>query len=269
MDAVKILQTDLEHSEIYLYGLSDQHLGSRFHDARARDRVIREIEKTPNAYILLLGDWMDNALKSSVGSTYEQIMNPHEQIREAAGILYPVRDRIIGVTEGNHEMRSFEEVGLLPMYLLCSKLELNLDRVYSMGAFLLFVGLKGTKHRREVFSIYCKHGAGGGGTIGSKANALNKMKDDIIADVYLCGHTHQNMAFPGKIYLADPNKKKLTEHRRLFVNTGSFLNWGGYAVDKGYAPTTTGAKPIHLWHERVYDGASDTIVKHAYTEIGY
>lgn len=272
MEIPRIIKAEIgTHDHIRLYGLSDWHLGSEYCDRKALQKTINAIQTTPSAYCVLLGDMMDNALKGSVSNVYMSTMNPQSQINEAANILQPIKDKILAITEGNHEARTIKEVGILPMYILALKLGLDVENVYSVGAFVLFLryGNALRTGRNNVFSIYCKHGSGGGGTVGGKANAMDKMKADIVADVYISAHTHQQLAFMREIYIADKQKQTLVSQKSLFVNSGSFLSWGGYAVEKGFSPSPTGTPVIDLWTDRKRSNDVDRIDKHAAVTMGY
>lgn len=281
MEIPKILHANIgQHDEILIYGLSDWHLGSEYCDKKLLEKFIDIIRTTPNAYCMILGDAMDNALKGSLGNVYMQTMSPHEQINEAARLLYPIRHKILAITEGNHEVRSVKEVGLLPMYMLTTKLAAGLDyeqtekyinNVYSIGAFVMFLTYENARYlgRTVTFSIYCKHGTGGGSTVGGKANSMAKMQQQIVADVYMSGHTHVQMGFAPSVYVADSLRKSLTCQNQLNVNTGSFLGWGGYSVEKNFPPSVIGAPSIKLWAERGRGRNRSVTYKHAKAEIGF
>jgi hypothetical protein len=280
LEIPKILSANIgQHDEIILYGLSDWHLGSEYCDKKLLEKFIETIRTTPNAYCLILGDVMDNALKGSKSNVYTATMNPHQQIVTAANMLYPIRHKILGITEGNHEVRSVKEVGLLPMYMLTTKLaagmnyeesEKYINGTYSIGAFVSFLTYKNSLNsdRPTTFSLYCKHGNGGGGTVGGKANSMAKMQQQIVADVYMSGHTHTQLAFAPEIFIADPLHGNLRCQSMLNVNTGMLLRWGGYAAEGNYAPSATGTPKIKLWAERT-PRPKDMVVKHAKAEIGF
>lgn len=281
MEIPKILSANIgRHDEIILYGLSDWHLGSEYCERKLLQGFIDNIRDTKNAYCLILGDVMDNALKNSKSNVYTATMNPHQQINEAANMLYPIKDKILAIRDGNHELRTIKEVGLLPMYVLTTKLAIGMsgketdnfiNSKYSIGAFTLFITYDNARNaeRATTFSIYGKHGTGGGSTVGGKANAMEKMQRQVIADVYLSGHTHVKQAFAPDIYIADPLRKTVNCHNMLNVNTGMFLRWGGYAAEGSYAPSSTGTPKIRLWAERGRGKHDTQQFKHAIAEVGF
>ena len=71
------------------------------------------IEEDENAYLILTGDMMNNATKSSVSDIYSEVCSPSEQKMHDPAVS--VKDRILCVM-GNHENRSKKEVDLDPLY---------------------------------------------------------------------------------------------------------------------------------------------------------
>jgi len=252
---VRILPKTL--TSIKLYGLSDLHIGTHYYDEKKVNEVIKEILENPNAYVLIGGDIVDNTLKNSVGSVYENKYTPREQKKMAVELLRPIAHKILAITPGNHEDRSAKEAdsGILEDIAIL----LGLENLYAENAFVLF--LKYGRPRKDSYcttSIYMKHGSGGGSRVGSKANRLEDLKKEVIADIYITGHTHQQMIFPQKIVIADHVNCALIDKVLLFVNSGTFLNWGGYAVKKGFSPIVTGCPTIDLW----YEYKNGRVVKH-------
>jgi hypothetical protein len=252
MEIPKVLIHDLgRHDKINLYPFSDSHFGTEYADLRKVKDALKRVEDDPDGYILLIGDLLDMALRSSIGNVYMATMTPQEQTEYGVELLTPVKHKILSATEGNHEVRMIREVGFLPINNIIARLGLDVNAIYSVGAYMLFANWTADGNRTVTYSIYCKHGSGGGRTVGGKANALQRMKEDIVADVYIGAHTHQQMAFPSLIFDADTNHKTLTPRSSLHINSGTFLNWGGYAVEKGFPPSVTGAPVLTLWIDRV------------------
>jgi hypothetical protein len=48
------------------------------------------------------------------------------------------------------------------------------------------------------------------------------------------------------IFVPDTNHKKILQSKRLYVSSGSFLDWGGYAETKILNPSKTGTVRIRL-----------------------
>ena len=67
---------------------------------------IKTVSETPNVYLVLAGDLINNATRSSVSNVFEDIYRPSDQKKMMAKILEPVKDRILCGVPGNHEARS-------------------------------------------------------------------------------------------------------------------------------------------------------------------
>ena len=93
---VHTLNLPKDITNIEVLPLSDLHVGDVSFDRECFLRYIRYVEESPNRYILLNGDILNNATKSSVSDIYEETLNPRDQIKETAIMLHPVRERILG-----------------------------------------------------------------------------------------------------------------------------------------------------------------------------
>lgn len=71
------LSTDLEFIE--LYPISDLHIGDPTFKEKEFGQFLSYIEKTENAYVICIGDLINNAIKSSISNVYEETMPPSKQ----------------------------------------------------------------------------------------------------------------------------------------------------------------------------------------------
>lgn len=251
-ESVKLLHFSHPTDTVHLYPIGDVHLGSVFCDEKELKDTVRRVKEDVDAYVILMGDMLDMTTRNSVGDIWSQKFTPWQQIDRAAELLEPIKDRIIAVTEGNHEERAFKFDGLLPMRQVAAQLRLDLKEVYAPVAGLIGVtlGLPGTRNAN--MTIYFKHGCGGGMTVGAKANRMKAMKAEMLADVLLMAHTHEQIAFTSasNIPTFRGGNCYVEERRHLHVNTNSFLGWGGYAVKFGYPPGFSGCPVLELTAKR-------------------
>ena len=239
---MKVIDIELpkEHETIEIYPVGDLHIGDMLHDNKRLDELIKEIQEKPNRYVILNGDIINNAVRRGISDIYTEELNPNEQIDRTVELFKPIEDKILCITEGNHENRSYKESGILIMYQVAQRLGIP-DR-YSEGAYLLFVAFgknKGRDDRKTVYSIYGKHGSGGGRKVGAKAIRLFEMAEVIDADIFIHSHTHVPMVLRKTFYRTDYRNRKMTQIEQLFINTNAFLNFGGYSENYGYHPTST------------------------------
>ena len=242
----------------------DAHVGSPYCDKEAIDKNIDWVKADKNRMFIGLGDLMDNATVGSVSCSYSATMTPHQQVDYWAEKLWPIRKQIMAMTEGNHELRTYKQCGIHLTKLLCE--QLGIEDVYSEGAFMLFVKMadfrtqryseKGAKNgkmpaRRSVFTIYGKHGSGGGGTSGGKVNRIDKMINTVDCDVYLHAHTHMPFIKKGSIIRVDRSNCVSKQSPQLFVNCAAMLKHGGYGEAFGFSPCSTDTPKIVLRTEPV------------------
>ena len=238
---MKIITADLpQYSTLEIYPLADVHTGDPLQDKKRLKEFIAEVLEQDNRYVIVNGDIINNAVRQGVSDIYAEELNPNEQIEATVALLEPVKDRVLVITEGNHENRTYKQDGILIMYQVAQRL--GIAHTYSSGAYLLFVKFgksQGRKCRKMPYAIYGKHGTGGGRKVGAKAIRLFEMAEVIDADIFLHSHTHVPMVLRKTFYRVDYRNEKATPIEQLFVNTNAFLNFGGYSENYGYHPTST------------------------------
>lgn len=250
------LSQDVDRIEIH--PLADLHLGDKCCDYKAIQKELAYIRDTPNCYCLLDGDLMDAAIKSSVGDTYGAGLQPMEQLKHCVAIFAPIADKIIAVCGGNHEDRIYKNDGLDMTELMCA--QLGIAERYSPTTALIYLRLgRDIKHSgcRYFYSIYMTHGTGGGRKEGGKVQRLADLAGITDADIYLMAHTHQPAVLRNAFYRPLATLGKVAKVEHLFVNTASWLEYGGYGDKQGYKPASN-INPV-IW----LDGRR----KHAYAVI--
>jgi predicted phosphodiesterase len=235
------LPVDIESA--YILGISDLHIGSPEHDALYLNELLSWIKDTPNAYIVLNGDLCDVATKDSKSDSYEATLTPDEQRKYVKRVFEPVKDRVLGVTLGNHEDRikrstSIDISGDLADHLGCP---------YAREGLLLQVRVgKGKNGKSISYLIYATHGWSMARTPGAKVNMAVSLSNIVYADVYIAGHTHSKYVFEKVFYLPDERNKQVRRVKQLFASSGSILEYGGYAQARGYPPGAKGIPRIRL-----------------------
>jgi predicted phosphodiesterase len=238
---------DLEH--LYILAIGDFHLGDRlFNEERLQDFLDWAIKE--DAYLILGGDLINNALKDSISDCYTQTISPSEQLERATDIFRPFKERILGAVAGNHEFRSIRNCNFDPAGELVYRLggqELA-KKIYDPDgiAIIIRIGKSGHSHGKIIYTLYVTHGVGSGKRVGGRANNLDDMSNIVDVDIYINFHTHQEIAFNYDYFRIDETHNKLSLVKKSYVKGGSFLDWGGYAERKGYKPGHVGAPRIRL-----------------------
>ena len=247
---MKVVKVDLSQDlkQIELHTFADEHIGDAQCDmARLKERI-KYVAETPNAYCILNGDILDNASRSSIGDIETRELNIMGQIQHGVELFTPIKDKILCITNGNHENRAYRKEGVDISRLVA--LQLGLGDVYSPTSALLFLrfGKMSSHHqnRRALYTIYCNHGSGGGRKEGAKAIRLADMSSIVDADIYIHSHTHLGMIMKQGFFRTDLSTSSVQNVTKLFVNTSSNLNYGGYGEAQEFKPNSKDTPVIYL-----------------------
>ena len=253
---MKVIKIDLprELPSLEVHTFADEHLGDEHSDLKRLLSRIEYVKNTPNAFCILNGDIIDNATKSSVGDTYSQLFNPMEQLAKAVEIFEPIKDKILCITHGNHENRTYKNEGINLSHLIAK--QLGLSDKYSPTSAVIFIrfgeGSHSTRNRKVCYTIYVLHGSGGGRKEGSKANRLADMASIIDTDIYIHSHTHLPMVMKQAFHRIDNKNSAVALVDKLFINTAANLNYGGYGEAGEFKPSSKDTPVIYLSGTRKY-----------------
>lgn len=255
MDEIKPVKVrlDTEESNIRVYVLSDLHIGDPHCNIAKIKKVVEYIKNDKQMYVILLGDILNTALANSKSDIYGEMMNSGEARKLTTELLSPIKDRIVGMVGGNHESRMYREVGVDLSALLAESLGC-LDK-YSLGGILSVIEFgknpQGHPYRVKIFG---QHGSRGGRKLGGSMNALEDMDSIVVnADIYVMGHTHQNLQGGRTGYYVN-DKGGIEKIYKYYFNAPAFLEYGGYGYEKGYKPGDT--EPCYL-NIRAYNVYND------------
>ena len=247
---MKVIKIDLpkELEKIELHTFADEHIGDEHSDLDRLKQRIEYVSNTQNAYCVLNGDIIDNATKTSIGDIYANEFNPMQQLEEAVRLFQPLKDKIIAITHGNHEARTYKKEGIDLSYLL--SVQLGLYERYSPTSALIFFRFGKSKNHssasKQCYTIFMLHGSGGGRKEGAKAIRLADMSSIIDADIYIHSHTHLPMIMKQGYHRIDKQNSTVRIVEKLFVNTAANLNYGGYGETQEYKPSSKTSPIIYL-----------------------
>ena len=247
------LPRDIEVLELHTF--ADEHIGDAHSDLKRLLQRIDYVKNTPYAYCILNGDIIDKATKTSIGDTYTQVFNPMEQLKRAVEMFEPIKDKILCITHGNHENRTYKKEGINISYLLAK--QLGLDDKYTPTSAVLFIRVgemsRGKKEsngsgkiRQVCYTGYVLHGSGGGRKEGAKAIRLADMASIIDCDFYIHSHTHLPMIMKQAYHRIDERNNAVALVTKLFVNTAANLEYGGYGEAGEFKPASKDTPVIYM-----------------------
>jgi predicted phosphodiesterase len=244
MKSIKIdLSEKLEKVEIHTF--ADLHLGDCHADLGLIKERLKTVKDTENAYVILNGDLLNNATKTSVSDSYAEDIPPMQQIQTAVEMFEPLKDKILAITSGNHERRTYQKEGIDLMEIVARQMGM-FDR-FSKAACLVFMRFGfNNRQRKMVYTIYTCHGSGGGRKEGAKAIRLADMASIVDADIYIHSHTHLPMVMKQAFHRVDMPNSSVATVDKLFVNTGATLNYGGYGEMFELKPASKDTPVIYL-----------------------
>jgi hypothetical protein len=198
----------------------------------------------------LNGDILDYASRSSIGDIETREFNIMGQLNYAVELFKPIKNKILCITNGNHENRGYRKEGFDISQVIAA--QLGLSDVYSPTSAFIFLRFgspmynHGKKRAKQLYTLYVNHGSGGGRKEGAKAIRLADMAGICDADIYVHSHTHLPMVFKEGYFRTDVQNSAVTCVDKLFVNTASNLDYGGYGAAQEYKPNSKDTPVIYL-----------------------
>lgn len=248
---------------IKIVALSDVHIGNRNCDLKRLKSDLSKIDEL--TYIIDMGDLLDSIIvkdakryqKSSDDTKGDAVLD--EQIETAYDILKPYKEKIIGLTLGNHELAILKYCSTDPTRRLATLLSTIEHKVLYLGMSwlmqIVLVHKSGGHSRTVVFRGH--HGWGGGSrTQGADLTRYSRDVAYYSADVFLYGHVHrlQSDTIPrlgifGNRLISKPKQMAICG---TYLKTMSSSEVPTYSEAGGYPPVEVGCatieiKPINDW----------------------
>ena len=220
--------------QVHLYGLVDLHIGAKECDMQAAYAWRASVLQDPAGYVTIMGDIINNGLKSSKTNCYEEVIPPEEQIDVAVEFLRPLKERILAWTGGNREYRTAREAGQDPSRRMAK--ELGLLHVYRQDVCFLRITLGTNKRhscksriKQTTYLICLIHGA-------------TRLKHEKFCytlqnvDAILSGHVHQEYTQFLTYLKYDFRNDSVVSVPGVICVYAAFLRPGGYAMRAEYQP---------------------------------
>jgi hypothetical protein len=241
--------------ELRLLFVGDIHRDSPNHAADEWQDFLRYARTLKNAYVLLMGDYLDSASTSEreclgniTSRMHETFLHDleslqTEKIKLIANELSCFKNRIIGAINGNHYFNFAD--GTNSDQKLCGLLGC---KYLGVSAFIrLYFTTNSTS--RAALDVWAHHGAGAGRLIGGSINRVDQMREFANADIYVQGDDHNRLVVPAtprfELRHTAHGGLEMDKREAWLIRSGSFLR--GYAPgkvsyihDKGSGPRSIG-----------------------------
>ena len=232
--------------DITIIPVYDVHLGARECKEQEFMDFLKMVKDTPNVYLILGGDLLENDTRSSCSDIFKSTMTPSAQKKMMAKLLEPVKDRILCSVTGNHEYRSTKDADDDPSYDIMCKLDKE-DLHRENVAFVKIQFRSEKNHSLPNYILAVIHGSAGGVlTSGAvlKSERWGYAIDGV--DAIVVGHTHKPFTtVPGKIVVDSANECVSVKPFKI-ISATSWLEYGGYAARKMLLPSTHCLHTLHL-----------------------
>ena len=246
----------------HIIPIGDIHMGNTGCDVGKLKELVAWIKSKDNVYWIGMGDFLD-----SINYT-DKRFDPHtiapefresldnlipEQMHAVANILAPIKDKCLGLHEGNHERKIRLKYHYNPIYEMWKAFNIPSIPMLKDAAItrLRFVNVcKHSKLPSYSFDIFSVHGNVGGRKGGAKVNRLEDMCANFNADIYLMAHSHIKITESKSVLYVDKSLN-LKRQKKVLAVTGCFLNGyvegsGGYCEQWMLSPTMTGVVKISI-----------------------
>lgn len=195
---------------IVLWNLSDLQWGNRLVDKELFRKHIALIKSHPNHYVVFGGDNLDAVVAGDkryqissldpeiykTGWHYESILD--RGIETFCEEVMPIKDRVIAVMSGNHEIAGNRLTQTNATRRIASILGVP-DAGYSLGLGIKLINEhpKSKTITSVSYIIYIHHGSGSAQTKGGKVTrGIQKAQDWEGIDVHMRGHVHDPYEVP-------------------------------------------------------------------------
>lgn len=216
----------LKRNKLYIFPLSDLHLGSPNCDLEYFEywREVFEGTRTKHKIIYLLGDLID--MQSLRIGAWEQDLSADEQICELVDLLKPYRKYVNYMTIGNHGRRPKKEYNLDVGKIVSEMLNVP----YNKSDFFDTL-----KINNNEFVVYGKHGSKFNQRLELAEGQFIRDTHQLQADLLMQGHNHF------LDYFNRPIRTKEGIKRKHYLFSGHFLEYkGSYANDKNMTQVPQG-----------------------------
>lgn len=243
-------QLSPEFKNLIILPISDLHYGNPLFSLSHFKRTLKFLEE-PNVFGFLNGDLCESSIRTSKGEIFRQVGTPQDQRDWVIEQFLPVKDKLLGMTIGNHEERIYNEVGVD----ICQDIAKALGIPYRASGMSVKISFGDnnnyTTDRPYTYWGYFTHGYGGARTKSAKAVKVERTATWLHSDFYCMAHDHVVNVAPDVYLMPDPRtrEEKTTNGektgftvgsfkatRKMLIKSNAYLKWGGYSERLGFPP---------------------------------
>lgn len=236
---------------------SDVHHGNALSSTKLfQGELIDRHKDNQDCYFIDLGDGMDLIVgqagdkrwkASMVDARYVGQDNPVDKMIEGySALLYPIKDRLIAMLDGNHSLSMLERHGTNPTLRVAKRLWATPDsdeeverRILGYSGFLTtrfeYKGGRNSRVRSLVWNLTHGISNGTGKTLGGYITSMGTDSTHYIADIHAFGHNHRLAGIDRVKVGVNTYGRKIISKKEIILNTGTFLKSFSDNADTSYA----------------------------------
>ncbi len=224
-------------------------------DAGARMKELADMVnaiKKHNWFTFLIGDIFDVGFKDNVGELSAKTKRLNQVYTKIRKMLLPIKDRILVIIQGNHDMRVSKWSG----FDLLENLSQDLDVPYAPGQALIQLKVAITRARLKnpqklPLTIVATHGWGSG-TVTAGVNKLYRLMNSWEnVDCFVIGHLHKPSTLTVSRFAPGSGIKTLEKRTLHGVVLSAYQEYPVYAAQHGMHPAPEVFFTIEFtWHMR-------------------
>ena len=258
---MKIIYHDIEvtsrKTEFTIYPIGDIHLGANDVAETKLNKLALKIRRNKNALWIgggdycecikpqelrrydpeSLPDWMFDGDAATIKAQLRDVV--HCQKKRFYKIFKPLKQKCIGLIEGNHEESIRKYHNLDHHGFMCDQMD-TIDLTSEAFIVLRFIR---NKVQTKTVTIFICHGQGGGRRLGAATNKLEDIANMFRADILLMGHNHQFCIAPPLVELGVPVRE--TKDKECIQNLKYMGNWGTWRLSYKAGPSTYTSRALY------------------------
>jgi len=251
---MRVVQKTIKYTRkslIKIYLVGDIHGGTVHCHQSLLEQTIKKIKDNPEAYWIDMGDkcefistkdkrWDGGGIAGWVKPDYIGI----SQADWYMDLMTPVKDKCLGLIEGNHESTWTGQTDTNVQHYICSKMGVP---DLSAACFIRF-NFKRASTDKSLTGFFT-HGAGSAITPGAKLTRLQRLMDSFEADIVAQGHVHELLTY-SRPYMELDRTLQVKQRVKVGALTGCYFRTytqdvaSSYGERKNYPPVMLGSPVV-------------------------